>query len=235
MNSSDLKTIYIYKKPIFRESMLNDMLSEYWFLPPRELSGSIQTPQALYQTYGFKLNESTIHSILYTKSETDIKESDADAILTEFRITPGENKLKQILSSTDKPIIVTLNRGIKRSERIIDEAKKYEQTGASAILTNNLISNSLLYKIKNSTAIPIIAKSDANEENAISKHKAGADIICINGMEISGILIEAVKTTFPLLPVISFAGNSEEIIANSLSSGADAIIYKLWIHVDYFI
>jgi hypothetical protein len=234
METSDLNTIYIYKNIHTDEPLSDDMLVEYWFLPPRNLSASVITPSVLFQTYGFQLNTNTVHSVLFSSNENEVKETNADAVLVDYLSSSAERKIRKILSASNKPVIYSLKRGIRKTEKIINEAKKLEQTGVSAILTSNLISNSILEKIKKSISIPVISKSDANPDSMISRHRSGADMICIMGMEISRILVDAFKQIFPLVPVLSSAGNSEEIIANSLTSKAEAIIYKPWVHINYF-
>lgn len=234
MAASEANRILIFRNLFTGESILNEIPNENWFLPPCPISKCVKTPLAIHYTNGFNLKETRVHSILASINEKDIKETDADAILAEFWLSPGEKTLKKIMAATNKPVIVTLNRRIRKITKIVDEAKKFEILGAKAILTGNLITCFLLDKIRNAISLPIISKSEANAEGMISRHQAGANIICISGMEVSHSLIDAVKKSFPLLPIITYAENSEEIILNSLASGINAIIFKPWGHVDSF-
>jgi hypothetical protein len=233
METSDISTIYIYKKLSVKDRLMNKMLGEYWFLPSTHLKGQASAPLLLYQTKGVNIKGAMVHSILCSTKEKEIIETDADAIFTDFWFTPVEYKLRSLVNSIKKPVIISLNKGMRTMEKIIDIAIMFEQAGVSAILTGNLFKSSVIEKIKKYVEIPIIAKADANPQSIVSKYKAGAEIICIIGMEISRNLLDEVKQAFPALPILSFAGNSEEIIANSLSSGADAIIYKPLLTVDY--
>lgn len=234
MEIAALNTIYIYKKLYLDNPVFNDKLVEYWFLPARNLYGSFRSPSLLYQTYGFKLGTTTIHSIFLPANENEIKNTDADAILLDIRFSSLKKKLSKFVDLVRKPVILSLNGAFRKTEKIIDEAKIFEQNGVSAILTGYMISNSILAKIKNSISIPVISKSVANANSMIKRHQSGADLIAILGMKISQSLIQEFKQTFPFVPIIAFAGNSEEIISNSLSSGVDAIIYNPRVHVNYF-
>jgi hypothetical protein len=223
-----------YKKPPVKQWIMNKMLAGYSFLPLNQMDEIDRMPLSLYQTYGVNINGTTIYSILCIKSERQIKETEADAILADFWLAPDKKRLMNLVSATQKPIFISLKKGVSKTEKIIYKAKMYEEAGVSAIFTSNLITPSVIEKIRSSIEIPIISKSDPNPESIIAKHRAGADIICIMGMEISRDLLETVKQTFPFLSFLSFSGNSEEIIVNSLASGADAIIYNPWSTVDYF-
>jgi len=167
-----------------------------------------------------------ICSILATTDEFEMRETDADAIIADYLMLPGEKHLKEIFSKLNKPVIISVGFGLTKTSKLPGLAKKFELLGAAGILTGRMIPNPILEKICSECSVPVIASVGTNSNEIASRINAGAYAIVLNGKNISTALINFLNDSYPNIPVIVDGGKSENIIVKSIESGADAVIYK---------
>jgi hypothetical protein len=160
-----------HKEPLIIKisRFMYESLTGKWFFFPFGLQYHSRKPSFLSSTKGFYLRENQIFSILFTTDEFEMRETDADAILADFLVLPGEKRLKEIFSKVNKPVIVSVRFGLSKIAKLPSIAKKIELSGAAGIYTGRMLPNSVLKKICSVCTVPVITSINTNFKDMCTK------------------------------------------------------------------
>lgn len=216
------------KEPYFIGIMrfLYESLLNRWFYVPVGSRYLSTKPEFSSFPKGFRLRDRWVYSLLCTGDEFEMRTTDADAILADFFIMPGEGRLKKLLSNVGKPVIISI--GIEHAiiSRLPDLTQKLEKTGVAGFYARRTLSNITLKKICLESSVPVISAASARSEEIISKINTGVYAICITGKNISKELVRYLHELYPDMPVIASSNRSEKLLFHNLKSGIDAVIFK---------
>jgi hypothetical protein len=214
------KDSWVYKTIWF----LYKSLTGYWFSKPH-----VNLPQkpVLYQIpNGVMLGGRIVYTILVTTSLVDMIMTDADAILANFYWIPPISKLNELFSTVNKPVVISIRKRFLTKPKLAATIKKLEAAGTGGLFTGSRVSLSGLKYICLASSVPVFAASRPEMEEIKSKINAGAFAVCIQGKTISKELMRSLHRSFPGTPVIAVCNRSEKLIAKSVNSGTDAVIFK---------
>jgi hypothetical protein len=210
----------------------NSILSRWFYVPVG--SQNLPVKPNLYSfPGGFKLNGKLIYTILSTRDEYEIMTTDAEAILAHFYFIPGKEKLKRIISISDKPIIVTVDFAFLNPLGVLSLAKIIETLGVAGLYVSRKFPVVVLGKICSESSLPVFAASSADIGEITSKINAGVYAVCIAGKDISTELTKLLHQAFPDNPVLAVCNKSEKQMQNSVISGSDAFIFRPCIQYNF--
>jgi hypothetical protein len=210
----------------------NSILSR-WFYVPSESQNLPVKPKLFSFPGGFKLKCKLIYTVLSTRDEYEIMTTDAEAILAHFYFIPGKEKLKGILSISDKPIIVTVDFAFINPLGILSLAKTLESLGIAGLYVSRKFPVDVLGKICSECTVPVFAASSADIGEITSKINAGVYAVCLAGKDISTELTKLLHLSFPNNPVLAICNKSEKQMQNSVTSGTDAFIFRPCIQYNF--
>ncbi len=152
--------------------------------------------------------------------------TNADVILASFFILPREEKLKKMLHTIRKPVILAVRDAFTTSSELIKLARKIEKLGAAGLHTGANTPVPVLKKICTECSIPVFSDSAPDMDKIRMKIDAGVFAVCIPWKNDSEKIVKSLHKSFPDIPVISFCNRSEKIMTQAVKSEIDAVIYR---------
>jgi hypothetical protein len=201
-------------------------LTGRWFFFPIGLQYISNKPAILSFAKGFRLNGRIVKSILSTDNTFEMKETDADSILTNTLIKPTDRKCIKMLADNCKLMIVTLRTKHLKDFKFSDLLEELEMLNAAAIYIGIKVKIIYLKKICIESKIPVIVETGKDMDEILSKINAGAYAISIFSKHISTNLVNDIRSLYPQTPILAYCDRNQKDMIKSIDSGCDAVIYK---------
>ncbi len=125
---------YDHEEVFLHEYMLSyhDSLHRWFYVPTGPVYTSTK-PGFLSFSEGFNLGNRLIHAVLLARGELHIRTTDADAVIANFFLIPGERRVKETLLKAPRPFILPVRFWFLLFMGYPVLTKKLENSGASGI------------------------------------------------------------------------------------------------------
>lgn len=184
---------------------------------------TVRLPEIMKTVSGIKVLGQTIKTLIFTTDVAIIRNNNADAILAIYPFTPQPVIAQAITAVADKPVLMGIGGGATQGKRVINLALHAEFQGALAVVLNGLVGDAVLKAVDKTIDIPIVVT--AFNSNIEKRLQNGADIINVSAGSDTPRIVEEIRYNYPDVPIIATGGPTEESIAATIASGANALTY----------
>jgi hypothetical protein len=226
MNNHDSLAISQKQKFAGMQRLMYKSILSRWFYMPAGNRYFPLRPRLYPFPRGIKFNGQLVYFILATNNIYEMLATNADVILASFFILPREEKLKKMLHTIRKPVILAVRDAFTTSSELIKLARKIEKLGAAGLHTGANTPVPVLKKICTECSIPVFSDSAPDMDKIRMKIDAGVFAVCIPWKNDSEKIVKSLHKSFPDIPVISFCNRSEKIMTQAVKSEIDAVIYR---------
>lgn len=185
----------------------------------------IELPMPIRDATGIIIFGKRIKSIAFTTDVAIIRNINADAIMAVYPFTPQPVITHAIMETADVPVFCGVGGGITTGNRVVDLAADAEFRGAMGVVINAPTPNETIKEMKKKIDIPIILTVVSENENFKGRLEAGVSIFNVSGAKNTSKIVKRIREEYPSMPIIATGGNSNELIAQTINAGANAITY----------
>ena len=185
----------------------------------------LEIPTAAYKASGILIYGKRIKTLVFTTDIAIIRNCDADAVLAVYPFTPQQIIADSIIKAADMPVFCGVGGGTTNGMRTVNLAKDAEHSGAMGVVMNAPITNDNIRMVYDEIDAPIVI-TVANENTDIAARlEAGASILNVACGKDTPKVVRKIRQQFPDVPIMASGGNSDELIAETIAAGANAITY----------
>ncbi|MEL7586885.1 MAG: hypothetical protein AAGU19_09240 [Prolixibacteraceae bacterium] len=211
--------------PCVTGSFYRGSLDRWCYVPPGH-SYTSDKPAFLSSTQGFWLKNKLVHALLSARDHYDMKTTDAEAVVLNSFFMPKANRLKQIISATDTPVVLTVHPWDVIFPGISRLLRQAESAGPAALYLPGRLPLATLRRICMNSSLPVISATSPQFNEISSRVGAGAYALCLRGTHISKRLVRNLHESFPSIPVLASCGRSKRKMRKCVKSGIDAVIFE---------
>ena len=186
---------------------------------------ALSVPAETEECSGFTLFGRRIRSLLYTTDVAVIKNSNADAIFAVYPFTAQPAITQALLTVAECPVFVGVGGGTTTGKRAVQLAAVSEMQGAAGVIVNSPASPDMVEQIANIVDIPVVATVVACDEVAHAKVAAGAKILNVAAGKDTPAVLRELREHYPNMPLIASGGRSSLSVSETVSAGANAVIW----------
>lgn len=187
-------------------------------------SFALRVPEKISACSGIVIFGKRIRSIVFSTDIATIRNVDADAVFAVYPYTPQPIITEALIHAADIPVFAGVGGGLTQGKRVVNLAMFAEMQGASGVVVNAPTSNLVVRELADAVDIPIIVTA-VNAEGARERIRSGASIIHVAAGAQTPEVVKKLRTQFPNLPLIATCGPSDESLEQTVSAGANAIVW----------
>ena len=186
---------------------------------------NVQVPAAIRQCTGIRIFGKRIKSFIFTTDVAIIKNTDADAVMAVYPFTPQQIIADSIIKAADMPVFCGVGGGITNGMRTVNLAKDAEHSGAMGVVMNAPITNDNIRMVYDEIDAPIVVTVTSENTDIAARLEAGVSILNVACGKDTPKVVRKIRQQFPDVPIMASGGNTDELIAETIAAGANAITY----------
>ncbi|MDR5657935.1 hydrolase [Serpentinicella sp. ANB-PHB4] len=188
-------------------------------------SNYIELPKCIAEASGIKVFGRRIKSVLFSTDVAIIKNTNADSVIAVYPFTPQLVINQALLLASDVPVFCGVGGGHTTGNRVINIALHAEFQGAIGVVVNKPTPNEIITALKDTIDIPIVVTVVSENEDVLSRLRAGAGIINVSGAKNTPNIVKKIRQIDSTVPIIATGGNTEETVQKTIEAGANAITF----------
>ena len=161
----------------------------------------------------------------FTTDIAIIRNCDADAVLAVYPFTPQQIIADSIIKAADMPVFCGVGGGITNGMRTVNLAKDAEHSGAMGVVMNAPITNDNIRMVYDEIDAPIVVTVTSENTDIAARLEAGVSILNVACGKDTPKVVRKIRQQFPDVPIMASGGNTDELIAETIAAGANAITY----------
>ncbi len=185
----------------------------------------LEMPKSAYKASGILIYGKRIKTLVFTTDIAIIRNCDADAVLAVYPFTPQQIIADSIIKAADMPVFCGVGGGITNGMRTVNLAKDAEHSGAMGVVMNAPISNENIRMVFDEIDAPIVVTVTSENTDIQARLDAGVSILNVACGKDTPKVVRKIREQFPDVPIMASGGNTEELIAETVAAGANAITY----------
>jgi len=185
----------------------------------------VEIPKPIEKCGGIRIFGRVVKSLIFSTDIAIIRNTNADAVLAVYPFTPQPIISNAIISASDLPVFCGVGGGTTTGSRVVRLASDAEFLGAFGVVLNSPTVNNTIRKVAEVIDIPIVITVVSETEDIEGRIDAGASILNISAAARTPFVVEKIKAKFPETAIIATGGHTDQTIADTVSSGADAITW----------
>ena len=182
-------------------------------------------PKAAYKASGILIYGKRIKTLVFTTDIAIIRNCDADAVLAVYPFTPQQIIADSIIKAADMPVFCGVGGGITNGMRTVNLAKDAEHSGAMGVVMNAPITNDNIRMVYDEIDAPIVVTVTSENTDIAARLEAGVSILNVACGKDTPKVVRKIRQQFPDVPIMASGGNTDELIAETIAAGANAITY----------
>ena len=185
----------------------------------------LEIPKSAYKASGILIYGKRIRSLVFTTDIAIIRNCDADAVLAVYPFTPQQIIADSIIKAADMPVFCGVGGGITDGMRTVNLAKDAEHSGAMGVVMNAPITNDNIRMVAAEIDAPIVVTVTSENTNIQGRLDAGVSILNVACGKDTAKVVRKIRQQYPDVPIMASGGNTDELIAETIAAGANAITY----------
>ncbi|MBQ7816948.1 MAG: hydrolase [Oscillospiraceae bacterium] len=185
----------------------------------------LEIPKSAYKASGILIYGKRIKSLVFTTDIAIIRNCDADAVLAVYPFTPQQIIADSIIKAADMPVFCGVGGGITNGMRTVNLAKDAEHSGAMGVVMNAPITNDNIRMVAAEIDAPIVVTVTSENTNIQGRLDAGVSILNVACGKDTAKVVRKIREQYPDVPIMASGGNTDELIAETIAAGANAITY----------
>ena len=185
----------------------------------------LEIPKAAYKASGILIYGKRIKTLVFTTDIAIIRNCDADAVLAVYPFTPQQIIADSIIKAADMPVFCGVGGGITNGMRTVNLAKDAEHSGAIGVVMNAPITNDNIRMVFDEIDAPIVVTITSENTDIQARLDAGVSILNVACGKDTPKVVRKIRQQFPDVPIMASGGNTDELIAETIAAGANAITY----------
>ncbi|MBQ7284160.1 MAG: hydrolase [Oscillospiraceae bacterium] len=185
----------------------------------------LEIPKSAYKASGILIYGKRIRSLVFTTDIAIIRNCDADAVLAVYPFTPQQIIADSIIKAADMPVFCGVGGGITNGMRTVNLAKDAEHSGAMGVVMNAPITNDNIRMVAAEIDAPIVVTVTSENTNIQGRLDAGVSILNVACGKDTAKVVRKIRQQYPDVPIMASGGNTDELIAETIAAGANAITY----------
>ena len=185
----------------------------------------LEMPKSAYKASGILIYGKRIKTLVFTTDIAIIRNCDADAVLAVYPFTPQQIIADSIIKAADMPVFCGVGGGITNGMRTVNLAKDAEHSGAMGVVMNAPITNDNIRMVFDEIDAPIVVTVTSENTDIQARLDAGVSILNVACGKDTPKVVRKIREQFPDVPIMASGGNTDELIAETIAAGANAITY----------
>ena len=185
----------------------------------------LEIPKSAYKASGILIYGRRIKTLVFTTDIAIIRNCDADAVLAVYPFTPQQIIADSIIKAADMPVFCGVGGGITNGMRTVNLAKDAEHSGAMGVVMNAPITNDNIRMVFDEIDAPIVVTVTSENTDIQARLDAGVSILNVACGKDTPKVVRKIREQFPDVPIMASGGNTDELIAETIAAGANAITY----------
>ncbi|MCJ7468062.1 MAG: hydrolase [Maribacter sp.] len=185
----------------------------------------VTVPEIINECSGIRVFGQLLKSFLFSTDVAIIRNTNANAIIAVYPFTPQPTISNALILAADKPIFCGVGGGITTGDRSVELAIHAEFQGALGVVLNKPTPNELIHRLKEKIDIPVTITIVSPKDDIRGRIKAGIDIFNVSGADKTSDIVKRIRDIDDQVAIIATGGKTEETIAMTIHSGANAISY----------
>ena len=185
----------------------------------------VEIPKPIEKCGGIRIFGRLVKSLIFSTDIAIIRNTNADAVLAVYPFTPQPIITHALIMASDIPVFCGVGGGTTTGNRVVHLASDAEFQGAFGVVLNSPTVNSTIKKVAEIIDIPIVITVVSESDDIAGRLEAGAAILNISAAAKTPFVVEKVRAKFPETAIIATGGSSDQLITDTVSAGADAIIW----------
>lgn len=186
---------------------------------------ALRVPEKINECSGIVIFGKRIRSLVFSTDVATIRNVNADAVLAVYPYTPQQIIAEALIHAADIPVFAGVGGGLTTGRRVVNLAMFAEMQGASGVVVNSPTSNSVVRELHSAVDIPVVV-TVVSADGAEDRIRSGAAILNVAAGPNTPTVVEKLRKQFKDLPIIATGGTTDEAIANTVSAGANAIVWS---------
>ena len=185
----------------------------------------LEIPKSAYKASCILIYGKRIKSLVFTTDIAIIRNCDADAVLAVYPFTPQQIIADSIIKAADMPVFCGVGGGITNGMRTVNLAKDAEHSGAIGVVMNAPITNDNIRMVAEEIDAPIVVTVTSENTDIQGRLDAGVSILNVACGKDTAKVVRKIREQYPDVPIMASGGNTDELIAETIAAGANAITY----------
>ena len=185
---------------------------------------ALRVPEQIQRCSGIVVFGRRIRSLVFSTDLATIRNVDADAVLAVYPYTPQQIITEALVHSADIPVFAGVGGGLTQGKRVVNLANYAEMQGATGVVVNAPTANEVIRELHDTIDIPIVVTA-FSAEGIAERIENGAAIINVAAGAKTPDVVAELRAQFKDLPIIATGGPTDESLTNTISAGANAIVW----------
>ena len=186
---------------------------------------ALRVPEVIYKASGILVFGRRIKSLVFSTDLCIIRNVNADAIIAVYPFTPQPIITQALLLAADIPVFAGVGGGLTQGQRVVNLAMSAETQGATGVVLNAPTANESIRLVTENVDIPVVITVARADTDYGGRLEAGANIFNVSAAAETPAIVRDIRSRFPDVPIIATGGPTDESLTNTISAGANAIVW----------
>src|SRR5690606_428079 len=183
----------------------------------------VVVPPIIDSCSGIRVFGQLLQSFLFSTDVANIPNTNSNAIITVYPLTPQPLITDALILASDKPIFCGVGGGITTGSRCVELALHAEFQGALGVVLNKPTPNDLIKQLKEKIDIPVIITVVSTKDDLKGRIDAGVDIFNVSGAANTPDIVKKIRDIDPDIAILATGGKNDGDISRAIAAGANAI------------